>query len=157
MNQNDATNEVQDADIVSDEKTAAGDDAASVLLNLESLIKSHISGIDTRKQELKKQREMLASALTNDETYRLHEEKAKEANKQKAATRAQIMKQPANSTLSEKVKHLAAEIKEMDGALSDYLREYERMSGTNEIEGDDGEVREIVYVAKLVKKSSRRR
>lgn len=157
MNQDDAKNEVQDADIVSDEKGEGGDDAATVLLNLESLIKSHISGIDSRKQELKKLREMLASAMANDETYRLHEEKAKEANKQKAATRAQIMKQPANASLSEKIKHLTSDIKEMDRALSDYLREYERMSGSNEIEGDDGEVREIVYVAKLVKKASKRR
>ena len=157
MNQKDPSDEVQDADIVREADTPTGDDAATVLLNLESLIKSHISGIDTRRQELKKMREMLSSALTNDETYRLHEEKAKEANKLKAATRAQIMKQPANASLADKVKHLAAELKDMDGALSDYLREYERMSGSNEIEGDDGEVREIVYVAKLVKKAKRRR
>ena len=38
--------------------------------------------------------------------------------------------------------------------LSDYLREYQRLSGSNEIEGEDGELREIVYTAKLVKKSA---
>jgi hypothetical protein len=40
----------------------------------------------------------------------------------------------------------------MDTALSDYLREYERLSGTNQIETDDGHIHEIVYIAKLLKK-----
>lgn len=140
---------IQNAEIVQD------DNAAQVLLDLEQLIKSHISNIDKGKSELKKQREMLESALTNDETYRLHNEEAKKAAKVKAQTKSQILSLPANRQLAEKVKDIAAEIKEQDGALSDYLREYQRMSGSNEIEGEDGEIREIVYVAKLVKKSKR--
>ena len=47
---------------------------ATVLTSLESLIKEHIKTIDTNRKELKKVREMLASTLTNDETYKLHEE-----------------------------------------------------------------------------------
>lgn len=133
----------------------APDNSAQVLIDLENLIKTHITGIEKRRSELKTQREMLASALGNDASYKEAEDKAKEAGKAKAAIKSQIMKQPANATLGEKVKELAAEIKEMDGALSEYLREYQRMSGANEIEGEDGEVREIVYVAKLVKKSKR--
>lgn len=100
---------------------------------------------------------MLASVLTNDETYRAHEEEAKEKIKVKTATKTTIMQLPANRQLADKVRELATEIKELDGALSDYLREYQRQSGVNEIEGHDGEVREIVYVAKLVKKASRAR
>ena len=42
---------------------------------------------------------------------------------------------------------------ELNEGLSDYLREYQRLSGSNEIEGEDGELRTIVYVAKLVRKS----
>ena len=38
-----------------------------------------------------------------------------------------------------KMHELTAEIREMNDALSDYLREYGRLSGTNEIEGDDGD------------------
>lgn len=130
-------------------------DDANILLELETTIKNHITDIDTRKSELKKQREMMESALMNDETYRLHAEDAKKAAKIKAKTKFEILQLPANRQLSEKVKELASEIKELDNALSDYLREYQRMSGSSEIETNDGEVREIVYVAKLVKKSSR--
>lgn len=126
---------------------------AQVLLDLEQLIKTHISTIDKGKTELKKQREMLASALENDETYRLHNEDAKKAIKIKAQTRYQIMQASGNKQLADKVKTIATEIKEATGALSDYLREYQRMSGSSEIETEDGQIREIVYVAKLVKKS----
>jgi hypothetical protein len=141
---------VTEAEIVPD--TANG---ATVLLELEATIKNHISLIDKNKAELKKEREMLESALLNDETYRLHTEEAKKAAKTKALTKYQIMQLPANKGLADKVKDLAAQTRELDGALSDYLREYMRMSGTNEIETDEGEVREIIYVAKLVKKAVR--
>ena len=131
------------------------DNSVQVLLDLEQLIKTHVANIEKGKGELKKLKEMLTSALENDETYRLHNEEAKKSAKQKAATKYQIIQQQQNRELDEKIKSLSTEIKELDTALSDYLREYARMSGTNEIETSDGEVREIVYVAKLVKKSSR--
>lgn len=144
---------IVDADVVPAGSTDPN--AAQVLLDLEQLIKTHISNIDKGKSELKKQREMLTSTLENDETYRLHNEEAKKAAKIKAQTKYQIMQHPQNKQLAEKVRGIAQDIKEADAALSDYLREYERMSGSSEIETDDGEIREIVYVAKLVKKSSR--
>lgn len=63
------------------------------------------------------------------------------------------MKRPDVADLSNKLKDLKSEQTELKEGLSDYLRECQRLSGSNEIEGDDGEVREIVYTAKLVKKS----
>lgn len=146
--------QVTDAEIVPSD-IPADSNGATVLLELEQTIKSHISQIDKGKAELKKSREMMESALLNDETYRLHSEEAKKAAKVKAQTKFQILQLPANKQLAEKVKELSAEIKDLNNALSDYLREYQRMSGSSEIETEDGEVREIVYVAKLVKKASR--
>jgi len=153
----DSTKPVQEADIVADSPNPPEANGANVLIELESMIKSHISGIDSRKVELRKYREMLASALTNDETYQEHERLAKEAAKVKNATKQQLLKVPANAQIVEKVRDLATEIREMDTALSDYLKEYERMSGSNEIEDDAGQIRQIVYVAKLVKASSRKK
>ena len=129
---------------------------AEVLLNLESLIKNHIGRIDALKIEAKKHGEMLTSTFANDQTFKLHEDKAKEALKIKAKTKAEIMKRREVATIAEKVKDVRGELKDLESALSDYLREYARISGTNEIEGEDGEIREIVYVAKLVKKSKRK-
>jgi hypothetical protein len=154
-NDNQTQNPVQDAQVVDSDSETTPPNGANVILELESMIKNNMVGIDSRKDELKKTREMIASVLTNDATYKEHETKAKEAAKLKNATKAQLMKLPANAQLMAKMHELSAEIKEMNDALSDYLREYGRLSGTNEIEADDGTVREIVYVAKLIKKASR--
>jgi len=128
---------------------------AQVMLDLESLIKSHITDIDKCKKDLRTQKEMLSSVLLNDSTYKEHENIAKAAIKTKNATKKELMKQPANQQVSAKIMELSAELKEKTDALSDYLREYQRMSGATEIETDDGEVREIVNYPKLIKKSNR--
>ena len=134
-----------------DEEVSGG-----ILVNMESLVKSHISQIDKLNEELKKLKEMLDDILANDSTYQEHLENAKEAAKVKTATKNQILKRPQAADLNEKIKSLKSQIKENQSSLSDYLQEYARLSGVNEIEGDDGEVREIVYTAKLVKKSFNR-
>lgn len=127
---------------------------SEILLNMESLIKGHIATIDKLSTESKKLKEMLDDIFGNDPTFQEHDKAVKEAAKVKQNTKAQILKQPQAADLDKKVKELKGELKENQASLSDYLQEYARMSGVNEIEGDDGEVREIVYTAKLIKKSS---
>lgn len=147
--------DIVDAQIV--DNSAVSSEAAdpTILTSLESLIKQHIGSIATNKAELKKLREMLASTLANDSTYKLHDEEAKKAAKIRGATKSELMKAPANKILVDKANELTTEIKEADAALSEYLREFARLTGSTEFETDDGEVREIVFVAKLVKRSSR--
>ncbi|MFH0750053.1 MAG: hypothetical protein V1917_04055 [Candidatus Gottesmanbacteria bacterium] len=148
MNTLDNTQVIQNAEIV--EETAG-----ELLINLESSIKEHIASIDKSKQELKKLKEMLADTYRNDSTYQEHDATVKEATKIRSKTKSELLKQPAVADLSAKVKELSGELRDYQAALSDYLREYMRLSGSNEIEGDDGEVREIVYVAKLIKRTSK--
>ncbi len=130
-------------------------DQATVLLSLEELIKNHIQSLEKLQDELKKHREMFADAFENSEVYREHEKRVKEVTKEKSQAREQILKQPAMQSLAQKIKDFNTELKEKKGALSDYLLEYQRMSGANEIEGHDGKLRDIVNNAKLVKRSSR--
>ncbi|KKR02774.1 MAG: hypothetical protein UU25_C0005G0008 [Microgenomates group bacterium GW2011_GWB1_40_9] len=146
--QQDDTQSVQDATIVDETP-------AELLGNLESSIKEHIASIDTSKTELKKLKEMLSDMFSNDSTYQEHDKAVKEATKIRTKTKLELLKQPAAAQLNNKIKELSSDLKDLQNALSDYLREYQRLSGSNEIEGDDGEVREIVYVARLVKRSSR--
>lgn len=120
---------------------------------MESMIKSHIASIEKLGIEAKKQKEMLDDIFNNDPTYMQHSEAAKEAGKVKQKTKAEILKRPQAAELDNKVKSLKSQIKENHDALSDYLQEYQRLSGVNEIEGEDGEMREIVYTAKLIRKS----
>ena len=148
---------VQDAEIVEeasvDLTAQEKEDQAKLVLNLENMIKNNNSQVAKLSGELTEARQMLKDSFENDTTYREHADAAKEANKIKAATKAQIMKQPQVAELAAKVKTLTSEVKELKEALSDYLGEFNRLSGINEIEGEDGELMEIVYVAKLVKKT----
>lgn len=149
--------DVVDAEIVDDSSSnTTQTNDATVLLSLESLIKNHIGSIDKLKDELKKQKQMLEDGFMNDAVYQEHLRLAKEAIKVKSATRAQITKQPQNILLSNKIKSMTTELKDKQFALSDYLLEYQRMTGVNEIEGEDGEVREIVNSAKLIKRASKK-
>ncbi len=127
-------------------------DEANLIIQLEGLIKNHISQIDKLRIELSEQKAMLSDTFEGDPTYKEHAEAAKAAQKVKSATKAEILKRPAVATIAEKVKSLSSQMKELQSALSDYLGEFNRLSGITEIEGEDGELREIVYVAKLVKK-----
>src|SRR5690348_2982620 len=114
-----------DEDQVQDLPTTTSDDSSStVILNLEEMIKSHLSSIDRLTEELKKHQGMLDDIFANDPTFRNHTEKAKEASRIKSQTKQQIMKQPQVADLASKVKNLRSEMKELKDALSDYLQEY---------------------------------
>jgi predicted RNase H-like nuclease (RuvC/YqgF family) len=146
----------EDQGVVENQKQeAVAVDNSAVILNMEGMIKSLITTLDKQKEETGALSETLNDIFDNDETYRKHTEDAKAAAKIKSATKAEILKQPQAADLNNKIKTLKSEMKENKASLSDYLREFQRMSGISEIEGEDGELREIVYDARLVRKSSK--
>jgi hypothetical protein len=49
------------------------------------------------------------------------------------------------------------ELADLQDSLSDYLREYQRTTGSNVFVGDNGEELEIVHVTKLVRRNSKYR
>lgn len=142
-------------EVSSDEATTDPTTEVDVLMSLEEMIKNNIESIDKLRNELKAQREMFDDTFSNNPTYRENAERVKEVTKVKSQTKAQIMNQPSVLQLANKIKGARAEIKERQGALSDYLKEYQRMTGANEIEGRDGKIREIVNDAKLVVRSDK--
>lgn len=125
-----------------------------LIMNLESLIKNLMQTLDKQQAEAGTFQDTLNDIFDRDETFKEHSKLAKEAAKVKSETKRQILKQPQAADLDNKIRTLKSEIKENKASLSDYLREYQRMSGINEIEGTDGELLEIVYDAKLVRKRS---
>lgn len=147
--------QVTEGEVVEDNAVDNSGGEASVLMNLESLIKSHISSIARLQEEVKKHKEMLDDIFENDPTFQEHTKLVDEAAKVKKTTKQQILKRPQAAELDSKVKSLKSELKENKASLSDYLGEFQRISGLNEIENDQGEVMEIVYTAKLVKTGSR--
>lgn len=156
MNDQTTPDEVQEAEVMetSPETVSPG---ADTILELENMIKNSMTIMDRNKAELKKLKEMLESALLNDAPYKEAADKAKEAAKEKGKAKMNVMQNPSTRQIAEKVKDMTQENKDLSIAQSEYLREYAKLSGTTEIEGEDGEVREIVYTAKLIKKSNRNR
>ncbi len=104
------------------------------------------------KQELKLQNEMLTSYLENNDNYRQAKNEAKEATKKKSAIKRELLTKAEAGDLPQKVKDLKDQIADYKDGLSYYLREYQRLSGKSEIE-EDGEVKQIVYTARLVSRS----
>lgn len=145
---------MDDADVQAIPEPAPGNDAV-LLSRIEEMIKTHTSQIDSLAEEITKYRDMVNDIFANDETYQEHDKTAKEAARIRSNTKKEIMKRPDVANLANKLKSLKSEQGELKTGLSDYLREYQRLSGSNQIEGEDGEIREIVFVAKLVKRSSK--
>lgn len=139
----------------SDSPMSENEQRLANILKLEEMIKRYVVSMENAQVEIKKHSEMLEDIFTNDPTYQQHMEQAKEATKIKSATKSQLMKRTDVSNLSEKIKEMKTQIREMKDALSDYLTQYKELSGANEIETDDGHVREIISSVKLVKKSLR--
>lgn len=131
------------------------DNQAVLLIRIEEMIKTHISQIDQLQEEITKHRDMVSDIFTNEQVYQEHDKTAKEATRIKNNTKKEVQKRPDVANLTDKLKELKSEQNELKKGLSDYLREFQKLSGLNEIEGEDGEVREIVYTARLVKKSSK--
>ena len=132
-----------------------GDTDVALLVKIEEMIKVHISQIEQLEEDVSKYKDIVDDIFANDSTYKEHDKIAKEAARIRSKTKQEIMKRSDVADFSSKLKDLKTEKTELEEGLSDYLREYQRLSGSNEIEGEDGQIREIVYVAKLVKKSSK--
>ena len=151
--------QIQEADVVEEGTDAttpsAADNQATVLMSLEDMIKKYITRLDQLRIEVKKHKEMYDDAFLNNPTFIENTEKAKVAAKDLLTTKKNIASQPANVQLNLKMKTIRDEMKEMATSLSDYLQEYQRMTGANEIEGEDGKIRDIINTAKLVIRSGK--
>lgn len=122
------------------------------ILDLTTLINDYDKTMSELKEQLREQKQMIKDALEGDQEYHEISEKVKELNRQKTAIKQKILKTPAVETVMAKVRDLQTELKDMEDRMSGYLQEYQRVAGTNVIEGTDGELRQIVPVYRLVKK-----
>ncbi len=131
-----------------------GVDNTKTLMAIESSIKMNMAKQERVKEELKPVIEMLKDFLAGDEKFAELTETAKRASKDKAGRKRELMDTPNGKELDMKLTSLKESSKEAQEALSDFLREYQRLTGLNEFEGEDGELRKIVYIAKLVRKTN---
>lgn len=126
----------------------------STLTNLTTLINGHIAGLEREKENLGKLSEMLNDILANDPAYKEASDKAKEVTKEKTKAKANVLAQTHPHDVAFKIKDSRIEIKQLSLELSNFLTEYQKITGSNEFEGEDGEMRQIVTTAKIVGKTN---
>lgn len=129
---------------------------SQTLISVESLINSYNSRLDTLQTEQKQFKEMLNSILDNDTEYQTAAKEASKLAKLKTIAKQKVLKLPEAAQTVDKMKECQMQLREIKTALSDYLSQYVTLSGTNQIEGIDGVLRQIVYTAKLVKISDKK-
>lgn len=127
---------------------------ASDLVSIGNLINASRSKLSLLTLDQKQHRGMVQSLLDNDLNYReakiISDKQAKitKLAKQNALNQSEAVR------LLEKTKDLRLQIAEVKNALSDYLSQYVNLSGSRQIEGQDGQLLDIVYTARLVKRSA---
>lgn len=139
-------------DLSKDQET--GIEEAQSILQLDATIKERIERIEQLRTDIKPHKEMLVSYLENDDTYREATTLAKKASQNKSEVKKRLLSTPQGKDLNLKVEEMSEEIKEAEDSLSDLLREYQKTTGSNEFEGSDGELRQIVLQARLVRKTN---
>ena len=121
------------------------------LLNIESLINASSARFETLQKEFQEQKSMLDSILDSDIEFQEASQEAKKLAKVKTIAKQKVMARSECTQIVEKIKDAQIQLKELKTAMSDYLAQYVNLSGTNQIEGTDGVIRQIIYTAKLVK------
>jgi len=121
-------------------------------IELTSIINRYAADIDKAKADLKEKNSMFKDAFENDAEYHEQNAKVKDLNKVKNAAKQRILKQPAMEALTAQILDLKSELRDLQDMLSGYLEQYQKVSGTNIIETEDGNIREIIPVFKLVKR-----
>ena len=143
----------QTQDSISQEET--NHNVATDLAHLENLIKNYLDRIDLHQEKLNKIKEMVDDTLNNDPDYSEAAKLAKEATQKKTVAKKVVLDQPENARLFEEYKDAVAQRKEMKDNLSLHLQNYASISGTRQFEDNSGETREIIYLAKVVKRSNK--
>lgn len=127
---------------------------ADVVLSLENLIKNHVQSIETLTEEKKQKSQMVKDAYESDAEYHELDEKAKDGRKAASEVKKRILEREGNRELAVNLTETKLELKEKRQGLSDYLLEYKRISGFEQLELFDGQIGEIVLSASLVKKQN---
>ncbi len=121
------------------------------IINTESLINTASSRLNDLIYEAKEYKAMLDEILESDTEFQEIDKEAQKQAKLRAVARQKALNTSSANTNIDKLKETQAQLREVKTALSDYLTQYVKVSGSNQIEGPDGVVRQIIYTAKLVK------
>ncbi|MFH0773268.1 MAG: hypothetical protein V1922_03070 [bacterium] len=139
---------VEDAELVNTPR------AGMNIVELTALINRYEGDMKKMRDNLKIQSGMLRDAVEGDAAYHELDVQSKDLQKKKTEIKQRVIKTPAMEAVVAKVEEYKSEIKDAKEMLSGYLEEYQRVAGTNIIEGENGEIKEIVPQYRLVKRNN---
>ena len=139
---------VEDAELVS------GSPAGMNIVELTVLINRYESDTKKMRDNLKIQSGMLRDAVEGDAAFHELDVQIKDLQKKTAEIKQKVMKTQAMEAVVAKMEEYKNEIKDAKEMLSGYLEEYQRVAGTNIIEGENGEIKEIIPQYRLVKRNN---
>jgi len=142
------SNEVQDAELVEAPR------GSMTIVELTTIINRYESDMKKMRDNLKIQSGMLRDAVEGDAAYHELDVQSKDLQKKKAEIKQKVTKTPTMEAVVAKVEEYRSEIKDAREMLSGYLEEYQRVAGTNIIEGENGEIKEIIPQYRLVKRNN---
>ncbi len=157
MDDNKIDEKVVDGEIVNENlsqttESTLTEDNSTVISSLDEMIKLNFKRIGELAAEQKQAKDMIEDALAGSENYKNASEKAQESTNEKNSVKKTLQSTPEMLNLLNKLKEIASELKEKKLALSDYVLEYQRLSGATEVDLGNGEVMQIENSAKLVKR-----
>lgn len=120
-----------------------------------SVIKERIKIIEDLEGENKKAKELLNSALENDEIFRKVAEEAKSINKKRKELRDSIMTREGNIKLVEDIRENLDEIKTLKEILAVELMDFHEKNKTDEFVDGAGDKRKFIFSVKLLPRGVR--
>lgn len=151
---NNKTNNQPPEDNVQDAEVVEAPRGSMTIVELTTLINRYEADMKKMKDNLKIQSGMLRDAVEGDASYHELDIQSKDLQKKKTEIKQKVTKTPAMEAVLAKVEEYKSEIKDAKEMLSGYLEEYQRVAGTNIIEGENGEIKEIIPQYRLVKRSN---
>jgi hypothetical protein len=124
------------------------------LVELITIINRYEGDMKKMRDNLKIQSGMLRDAVEGDAGFHELDVQSKDIQKKKNEIKQKTMKTQAMEAVVAKIEEYRSEMKDAREMLSGYLEEYQRVAGTNIIEGENGEIKEIIPQYRLVKRNN---
>jgi len=120
--------------------------------SVKNLVMRKTQQLDELNNTIAELSESLKNILVNDRELSESEEDAKKAKKAATACKAQLMNSPEAVSIKLKLQEAKEDQKDIEDGLSTQLLSLYQLTGVQEFETDEGEVREFVIKARVKSK-----
>ncbi len=165
--------QIQDAEIVAENETAQPEvevlvgkdettlEAEEALFDeenfqaVQNLVSRKAAQADELHQQIKELNESLKNILINDIQLSEAEEQAKESRKVIQQRKKELASTPESISIKAKLQELKDELADVEDGLSTQLLNLYQLTGVQEFETNDGQVREFVIKARVKSKKAK--